>query len=364
MSRIRFQIIPPIFRPEEKIFISGNVEALGAWDSAKALALEYQPAFHSAEIAAPEGTHLEYKITCGSWETEAVDAYGCVASNFRHEASGNETIRHVVADWKDRFKGQLTSARVHSQILNGDRELLVWLPPGYTTKQKTRFPVIYLNDGDTVFNPQTSVFSGIDWAADEWVIKLRSEGVLPEAIVVAICHPKGFSPEGETLRNGDLSPQRRGAAYAEFLATELVPYIDTHYRTLANAGARTLGGANLGALNSLFTALHYPEIFSRIVCLSTSFEDVTQSLPAHSLQLQAMESAASLPAGVRVYFDYGTVGLDECYEPYHGDLGGILSEKGWKDGREFVIRKIQDGSHDELSWRARFGEALRFLAKK
>ncbi|MEO6054554.1 MAG: alpha/beta hydrolase-fold protein [Chthoniobacterales bacterium] len=357
MKRIRFNIIPPICKPEEKIFICGNI--FGAWNPAMALPLKYRAPFHEAEIEVTEGTLLEYKILRGSWESEAVDAYGSVVSNFTHEARSDQTLQHVVADWKDRFKGELTTARVHSEILNGDRELRIWLPPGYA--QKTRFPVIYLHDGENIFDPLTSAISGVDWAADEWVMKLRSEGILPEAIVVGICHPKGG--EDESLRDRDLSPQRAGADYAKFVTTELVPFMDTNYRTLANAGARTLGGANLGALSSLFTALHYPKVFSRIVCLSTSFEDVTQSLPAHSLQLQALE-AATLPAGVRIYFDYGTVGLDECYEPYHSDLGSILRGAGWKDEREFVIRKIQDGSHDEISWRSRFGEALRFLAKK
>jgi len=112
----------------------------------------------------------------------------------------------------------------------------------------------------------------------------------------------------------------------------------------------------------LYTAIHYPGVFSRIACLSTSFEDVTDSPSRDAVQLQALEVEPALPDGVRMYFDYGTLGVDECYEPYHRELGGILRKKGWKNGREFVIQKIQGGSHDELSWRERFGQALRFLA--
>ncbi|MDX2079276.1 MAG: hypothetical protein SFU53_00685 [Terrimicrobiaceae bacterium] len=65
-----------------------------------------------------------------------------------------------------------------------------------------------------------------------------------------------------------------------------------------------------------------------------------------------------------MYFDYGSVGLDECFEPYHRDLGSLLREKGWCDGLEFKIRRAVDGRHDELSWRGRIGDALRFLAAR
>ncbi|MEO6848522.1 MAG: alpha/beta hydrolase-fold protein, partial [Chthoniobacterales bacterium] len=297
-------------------------------------------------------------------ETEAVDAFGDVLPNFRHEAWFNHTIRHVVADWKDRFRGRLTAERVHSRILAGGRELLIWLPPGYGAEGKTRFPVLYMHDGDNAFDPMTSAISGVDWAADEWMVRLWEEKIIPETIVVAIRHPEGFSEENETLRDGDLSPQLGGASYANFVATELVRHIDTHYRTLATPEARTLAGADLGALNSFYTAIHYPGVFSKVMCLSTSFEDVTHSPPKHALLLQALEAEPALPKDVRMYFDYGTHGVDECYEVYHRDLGGILREKGWKDDREFAIRKIADGTHDELSWRMRFGEAIRFLNAK
>ncbi|MEO6846050.1 MAG: CBM20 domain-containing protein, partial [Chthoniobacterales bacterium] len=109
MSRIRFHIVPPIGNPEEKIYLCGNLPEMGAWDAARALPLEYKAPFHDVEIEIPDGGYVEYKIIRGSWETEAVDAFGDVLPNFRHEAWFNHTIRHVVADWKDRFRGRLTA---------------------------------------------------------------------------------------------------------------------------------------------------------------------------------------------------------------------------------------------------------------
>lgn len=364
MSKIRFQILPPLVASETPIRITGNLAALGNWNPAMGLELHPIGAWQEAEIEVDEGFHIEYKITHGSWQTEAVDAWGDVLANRTHEVWGNATLHLTVADWKDSYAGRLTREQVSSRILADSRDVLIWLPPSYAMDPKRRFPVIYLHDGDNVFDPQTSPLTGVDWAADEWVKLLALEGVMPESIVVGICHPDGFGEENESLRDVDLSPELGGSAYAAFVASELVPYLDTHYRTDPSPLSRTLVGGSLGALNTFYTAIHHPGIFSKFACLSTRFEDVSNSLPEHSGQLQALESMATLPKETRIYFDYGTHGLDECYEGYHSELGAILREKGWKSGAEFLITRIADGSHGEISWRARFGAALRFLAKE
>lgn len=362
MSKIRFRIVPPIDRPSDKACIIGSVPALGDWNPAKALPLRWNDPYLEGEFEAETGTHFEYKIIRGSWEAEAVDAFGHVPGNSFHEVWLDATMHHSVADWKDRYHGRLTRERIHSRGLAGWRDLLVWLPQSYGAEASRRFPVIILHDGDNVFNPLTSAISGVDLAADEWVSLLSAHGVLPESIVVGVCHPEGFSEENDSLRDFDLSPELGGAAYAHFVATDLVAHMDAHYRTLARPDARVLGGTSLGALNSFYTALRHPGVFGNFLCLSTAFEDISQSLPSDSAQLHALAAEPALPEGVRMYFDYGTRGLDECYEPYHAELGSLLRAKGWKDGSQFEIRKVAGGSHDELSWRARLGDALRFVA--
>ncbi|MFZ4776037.1 MAG: alpha/beta hydrolase-fold protein [Terrimicrobiaceae bacterium] len=362
MSRIRFRIVPPVDRSSDRAYVIGSHPELGDWNPATALPLTWKDPYLEGEFEVEAGTPFEYKILRGSWEAEAVDAFGHVPGNYSHEAWLDTTLHHTVADWKDRYHGRLTRDRIHSRGLAGWRDLLVWLPQSYAAEPNRRFPVIILHDGDNVFNPLTSNISGVDLAADEWVSLLSSQGVMPESLVVGVCHPEGFSEENDSLRDFDLSPELGGAAYAHFVATELVSHMDTHYRTFAKPQARALGGVSLGALNSFYTALRHPGVFGNFLCLSTSFEDISQSLPAHSGQLQVLAVEPALPDGVRMYFDYGTEGLDECYAPYHADLGSLLREKGWQDGGQFVIRKIEGGKHDELSWRSRFGDALRFIA--
>ena len=362
MSRIRFRIVPPVDRPSGAVYVSGNHPALGSWNPVEALPLSFDGVFHTASIEADTGYRLEYKIHRGSWEMEEVEAFGNVPSNHSHEIWLDATLHHTVADWKDRYAGRLTRERVHSRILAGERELMIWLPPAYGREQEVRFPVVYLHDGSNVFDPRTSVVSGVDWAADEWVQVLSKQGMLPETIVVGICHPDGYAEDNVTMRDFELSPQLGGAAHAQFVSTELVAHMDQHYRTIPNQKGRTLGGAGLAALNAFHTAIAHPGVFGRFVCLSTSFEDVSQSLPDQSLALEALEAEPALDGGVRMYFDHGDHGLDECYGVYHSRLAEHLRSKGWKEGREFSIREIHGGTHAEISWRVRFGDALRFLA--
>ncbi len=362
MSKIRFRIIPPVNRASETAGVAGSIPALGGWQPA--LPLQWKAPYLEGEFDAEPGTAFEYKIIRGSWEAEEVDAFGCIPKNHSHEVGLDATLHHTVADWKDRYRGCLTRERIHSQSLAGWRDLLIWTPQSYGTEPSRRFPVIYLHDGDSAFNPLTSAFTGADLAADEWVNLLSSQGIAPESLVVGICHPDEFSEDGCPMREFDLSPELGGAAYARFVAGELVPHMDTHYRTLARQEARILGGVALGALNTFYTALTHPGVFANFLCLSTSFEDVSMSLPSESRQLNSLASLPAMPAGIRMYFDYGTHGIDECYAPYHIELASLLRQNGWRDGEQFTVRKIEGGAHDGVSWRTRLGPALEFLARR
>jgi len=358
MSRIRFRIVPPIDRSGERVFISGSIEALGSWNPARALPLDWLPPFHIGEIEVPTGSHFEYKITRGSWEREAVDAHGNVPSNLSHEVWLEASLQHTIADWKDRFSGRLTRDVISSRLLGQERELLVWLPPAYSREAEHRFPLVVLHDGDAIFDPALSSPSGVDLAADEWVSLLSRRGVMPESIVVGVRHPEGFSPEDVTLRDSELSPELGGEGYASFIAHELVAHMDQHYRTIATPSARLLGGVGLGALNAFYTALRQPGIFGRVACISTSFEDVSQSLPESCAALRLLEETPSLDENLRIYFDYGDQEIDECYEGYHNLLSALLRGKGWVEGKQFVVRRIAGAGHNPLSWRARLGDAL------
>lgn len=358
MRAVQFEILPPVRHPDEPVAICGNLPELGGWNAERAFPLKWQPPFHVGELKVADGVSVEYKILRESWETEAVGADGKMLPNFAFVAASDAKRFHAVADWKDRFAGKLISELVPSRVFGCPREVAVWLPPGYSRSRTQRFPVAIFSDGCNVFDPATSCF-GIDWAADESFLALSCERILPEYVVVAVCHPKRLTPEGAPIRNFELSPQLEGPQYAQFLRQDLIPYLETRFRLIPSPEARLLVGASLGALFAFHFAMHIPGVFSRFACLSTSFEDYPEVSPRDSPELNALAALPQLPRSTRIFFDYGTLGRDECYGPYHARLAEILHAKGWTN--QYTIRRIEGGFHSELSWRQRLGDALKFL---
>ncbi len=234
-------------------------------------------------------------------------------------------------------------AKIWSDTLGREVGVRVWVPTRYEIDGETRFPIVACLDAE-VFVPAGG------GGALEWVERLSTEGAMATAIVI-----------GLDVDARELSLEGSGRDYARFVVEEMVAWVAEEYRTLAAPEARILAGAGFGALCALHIALNHPGSFGKIACLSTSFEDVSGSLPGDCGMLREIAEWESLPVGARIYFDYGTVALDECYEPYHAELGSLLRERGWRDGREFEIVRVPGGAQTATSWRKRLGGALRWL---
>lgn len=211
------------------------------------------------------------------------------------------------------------------------KKLTLFLPPSYSREPASRrFPCLL------VLTPGLK--------ADAAVASLHAEGVLPEMLVVEVTESDPDAPIIDPVA----------------VITELAK----RFRLLDTPVARWIGGTGHDAITALHGILDHPEIFGAALCLSTSFEGVEGAPPPHSPMLLNLETKTPLPTGIRLYLDYGTVGLDECYEPYHRDLGSILREKGWKEGCEFQINRHSGGSQEIASWQRRIVPALRWLAKR
>lgn len=177
--------------------------------------------------------------------------------------------------------------------------------------------------------------------AADWITRLHAEALLPEMIVATV-------EEGSDV--GIKDP-------AGWIAV-----LSQRYPLLESPAARWLCGAGHDGVTAFRAVLDHPELFGAAACLSASFEGAEGAPPLHSPMLNELESRSVLPSGLRLFLDYGSTGLDECYEPYHRDLGAILRGKGWKEGRDFTITRTARGSHDQASWQIRLGSALRWLA--
>ena len=247
------------------------------------------------------------------------------------------------------------------------RTVEVWLPPGYGRDSTRRYPVLYVHDGQNVFDPSTA-FGGVDWGIDETMTRLIGDRRARPAIVVAIWNtpqrqqeymgakllPAGTS----TFSMGAGRPAAVGAlrsdAYLRFLTDELKPYVDRTFRTRPGREDTFLLGSSMGGLISLYALGEYPTIFGGAASFSTHW-------PAgDGAMLGYLGTTMPDPATHRVYLDRGTVGLDATYGSYQDQADTLFRAKGYGP-TNFMTRRVEGADHTERAWRVRVDEALRFL---
>ena len=157
----------------------------------------------------------------------------------------------------------------HSRHLNADRDVIVYLPPGYDHDPSRRYPVLYLQDGQNLFDAATA-FLGNEWGLDETAEQLISGGQIEPLIIVGV-YNTGMKRIGEYTpvrdRRGRGGQARR---YGKLIVDDLKPFIDQRYRTYQDQTSTGLGGSSLGGLVTLYLGLEYPNVFGKLVVMSPS----------------------------------------------------------------------------------------------
>jgi len=359
------------------VYLAGSLPELGPWrPDGRALAGTDRE--RSVRITVPAGTSFEYKFTLGSWDREATGANGAVPPNYRlvvardtevaHEVAGfKRDQREYIADWRGSgVLGRLVYwTDVRSQFLGPTRHVEIWLPPGYDSATTTRYPVLYMSDGQNLFDPRIAN-TGVDWGVDEAVVRLVQRGVIPPIIVV------GAWSTAE--RGAEYSPWHRANAYARFLIEELMPRVNREFRTLTGPANTAVMGSSMGGLLSFYLVTRHPDVFGACGCESTHFPlseavvngNFTGVPPVEHPDtvpyiVRDIEHGLTAPRGARYMFNYGSLSLDSAYGPTHEIVRGWLLRQGFVEGRDFVIRRYEGATHNEASWRARLDDPLTFL---
>lgn len=243
--------------------------------------------------------------------------------------------------------------RFPSRYLSTPRDIVVYLPPDYDVGDR-RHPVLYLQDGQNLFDPATA-FGGQDWRADmtaDWLIR---EGSIEPLILVGI-YNTGVRRISEYTPTRDRRRRKGGKAdrYALMLARELKPFIDREYRTRRPASDTGVGGSSLGGLASLETGLLYPRVFGKLAVLSPSVWWDDRSI----LQMVRL---CDLPSKPRIWLDAGTEEGDPSVISDLRTLRQELLEKGWREGIDLRYSEVPGAGHNEYAWGARLGEVLKYL---
>ncbi len=187
-------------------------------------------------------------------------------------------------------------------LVNGlaARDVEVYLPSNYSINKKTQFPVLYLQDGENMFdtfNKDNQSSLHFNKIADELIHKKE----IKPLIMVAI--------HSSNNRNIEYSPSEDFELYSQFILKQLKPFIDARYRTLSGKRNTAIGGVSLGGLSSFMMAWNHPDVFSNVITFSPVFGIGTNSVSSY------LNSQEKTPKHFTIYADCGDSGYDEKLNP-------------------------------------------------
>jgi predicted alpha/beta superfamily hydrolase len=233
---------------------------------------------------------------------------------------------------------------VASPQLNNKRALRIYLPPSYAENPAKRYPVLYMHDGQNLFDAKTAAY-GVEWRVDETINSLVAMGNMDEVIVVGIDNTPDRIPEYTPCCDPKYGGGKLGQ-YERFVVDTVKPLVDKNYRTLPGKDNTAIMGSSLGGLASVLIAQHNQDIFSRAGGVSGSFwwngRMAIDKLPPQRLP-------------VKFYLDAGTRddGLDDTIL-----LRDAMLAKGYRENTDLLFYKAEGGRHNEASWSERLDKPL------
>ncbi|PZX37202.1 putative alpha/beta superfamily hydrolase [Nonlabens dokdonensis] len=272
-------------------------------------------------------------------------------------SSSNDTIIYFI-DFKSKFVDS--------------RNVEVWLPKNYPEKN-VKYQVLYMHDGQNVFNKETS-YSGVAWEIEEKVDSLLAINAIRPTIVVGIWNngekrfseympqlPKSLSESAfakAELKKNFGSDKLLSDNYLKFMTQELLPFVNEKFQTSKEPEHTITMGASMGAHISLYAMIKYPDTFGKAGCLSTHWP-----IPyLGQAFMDELPTSVPEPTFHKIYFDHGTKTLDKVYEPHQLKVNDMFYQLGYTD-QNLLYRKFEGHEHSEKYWQQRVALPLEFLLK-
>lgn len=274
--------------------------------------------------------------------------------------------------------GKIDRLYVWSPQMSDTMTVDVWLPSTYDPGRQQPYPVIYMHDGQNLFDASTT-WNHQAWEMDSVATLLIDEGKIEAPIIVGI---HSFS---ET-RLPDLLPQKalltvegmmddflsknpginlRGDAYASFISNTLRPLINSNYNADTTPENTLVSGSSMGGLMSIYILCEYPEIFGKAACLSTHWPGHPEGgWPLDKAMLAYLDANLPSPLNHSIYFDHGTEEIDAYYEPAETHVIELVKSKGYVEGKNLDHFIDEGAGHQERFWKKRVARPLKFLLPK
>jgi enterochelin esterase-like enzyme len=261
------------------------------------------------------------------------------------------------------------------------RNIDVWLPEGYSTKEK--YTVLYMHDGQMLFDA-SKTWNKQEWQVDEVAGELMKQNATRKFIVVGISSiakirmsdyfpqkpfeslPKKTQDSIYALKAGEsklFGAKVNSDNYLKFIVTELKPFIDKNFSVKTGQTDTFIGGSSMGGLISMYAVCEYPEVFGGAMCMSTHWPGLMENEgvnPVPKALLDYMTANIPDPKVHKFYFDYGDQTLDAQYKPYQLKADKIMEAIGYTD-KNWLTREFKGLDHSETSWAVRLDTPLYFL---
>lgn len=241
----------------------------------------------------------------------------------------------------------------HSRFLPDNRDITVYVPPQYEDQPDRRFPVLYLHDGQNLFDPSTSFVPGRTWRVAETADASIEAGEVEPLIIVGIANTGDHRLAEYTFVPDWKMGGGEADKYGRLITEELMPFIDANYRTLRDREHTGMGGSSLGGLATLYLGLKYADRFGRLAVLSPSVWWNHKSIIGYVKEVR-------LDHRPRTWLDVGTAEGRRTVSD--ADLlDRRLKAHGWRSESDIHYERVEGGTHDEASWAQRVGPMLHFL---
>ena len=351
-SKIEIRVISTLPQ-NQKVFITGNTPELGNWNPDKISLNKVNDSTWSKVFEFMEGKTIEYKLTLGSWEKEALNEKSKKPGNNILKISDDTVLVFNITNWgysQTNISGQITgNVRYHKNFKGRSvlpRDIIVWLPPSYDSLPDKYYPVLYMHDGQNIIDPLTSSF-GVDWQIDEVADSLIGARSIQEIIIVGVYNTE--------KRGNEYNKTKLGQAYVNFIIEELKPFVDSIYKTLPDCKNTTVCGSSSGGLISFIMAWENPDVFSKTACFSPAFKI------SNIDYLAPLKKYKGAKKDLKIFIYNGGVGLEEQLQPGIDEMMLVLKEKGFVEIKDLLFIKDSSAEHNESAWAKNVYRFLEFF---
>jgi predicted alpha/beta superfamily hydrolase len=256
----------------------------------------------------------------------------------------------ITPNLKSRLRKRL---QFPSRLIKEKHDLIVYVPPLYDAEPDRRYPVLFMQDGQNLFDPETSFVKGNHWRMGETADELIAADEIEPLIIVGIYNTgvhriQEYTPTQDVRLGGGQADM-----YGRMLVEELKPFIDKTYRTQPGAGNCGMGGSSLGGLVSLYLGLRYASTFGKLAVMSPSVWWHKRAI------IQTVGKISTKP-DLLIWLDIGT-NESRRSVPDARALEKSLVRKGWRRGKDLAYTEAPNAEHNELAWAQRVAPMLKFL---